>query len=102
MDTRLILRTATEFAEFLALADHPDRFDRLQKDPGFDYVVLPGGYPDRYLNLIAHLYSSPDWKLVFTDGAETLLARRLPGRTDLPDLQAAATSKNLLAAHRQH
>src|SRR5260370_39679224 len=79
MDTRLILRTATEFADYLALAEHPDRFDALQREYAFDYVILPIGYPDRYVNLVAHLYSGKDWKLIFTDGTETLFAKRLPG-----------------------
>jgi tetratricopeptide (TPR) repeat protein len=96
MDTRLILRTATEFAQYLALAEHPDRFDSLQREQGFDYVVLPVGYPDRYLNLIAHLYSSKDWKLVFTDGAETLFARSLPGDTDGWDLRLRPTSEKIV------
>jgi hypothetical protein len=98
MDTRLILRTAAEFAEYLALAEHPERFDGFQKEHGFDYVILPVGFPDRYVNLIAHLYASPDWKLVFTDGAETLFAKRSPGDTDGWDLRSPETSKGVVGA----
>ena len=98
MDTRLILRTATEFADYLALAEHPERFDVLQREQAFDYVVLPVGYPDRYVNLVAHLYSGKDWKLIFTDGTETLFARRAPGDTDGWDLGSRQTSDDILSA----
>jgi hypothetical protein len=75
IDTRLVLRTPAEYAEYLALADEPERFDAFQQKHGFSYVVLPTAFPDRYLALIAHLYRSPDWKLVYTDGSEVLFAR---------------------------
>src|SRR5260370_24149135 len=95
MDTRLILRTATEFADYLALAEHPDRFDALQREYAFDYVILPIGYPDRYVNLVAHLYSGKDWKLIFTDGTETLFAKRLPGDAGGWDLGFRPTSAGI-------
>jgi hypothetical protein len=76
MDTRLILRSPSEFAEYLDVVDRPEHFDAFQKSHGFDYVILPVAYPDRYLGLIAHLYASPQWELVFADGAETLFAWR--------------------------
>jgi hypothetical protein len=76
MDTRLVLRTRAEFEEYLAVVDEPARFDAWQRDKGFDYALLPVAYPDRYLGLVAHLYASDDWDLVYTDGAEALFARR--------------------------
>jgi tetratricopeptide (TPR) repeat protein len=76
IDTRLVLRTPEEFAEYLAVADHPERFDDFQKVHGFNYVLLPTAYPDRYLDLVAYLYASSQWTLLFTDGTETLFARR--------------------------
>jgi hypothetical protein len=75
IDTRLVLRTPQEFAEYLAVADHPEQFDDFQRRHGFDYVLLPTAYPDRYLDLAAHLYASSNWQLVFTDGTEVLFAR---------------------------
>jgi tetratricopeptide (TPR) repeat protein len=39
-------------------------------------VLLPTAYPDRYLDLVAYLYASSQWTLLFTDGTETLFARR--------------------------
>jgi hypothetical protein len=98
MDTRLILRTATEFADYLALAEHPGRFDALQREQAFDYVILPVGYPDRYVNLVAHLYSSKDWKLIFTDGTETLFAKRSPGDAGGWDLGLRQTSDSIVSA----
>jgi hypothetical protein len=76
MDTRLVLRTAREFQDYLAVVDDPRLFDGWERDKAFAYVLLPVAYPDRYLPLIAHLYGSDRWQLVFTDGAETLFARR--------------------------
>lgn len=76
IDTRLVLRTADEYAAYLRLADEPDRFDAFQARQGFAYVVLPVLFPDRYQRLIAHLYASPEWKLVYTDGSEVLFGRR--------------------------
>ena len=75
IDTRLVLRTPEEFTEYLELADVPERFDAFHRAHGFSYVVLPVVYPDRYQRLVAHLYASPRWKLIFTDGAEVLFAR---------------------------
>jgi hypothetical protein len=75
LDTRLILRTADEFRAYLDLLDHPDGFDAFHASHHFDYVVLPTGYPDRYLGLVAYLARSADWTLIFTDGAEVLFAR---------------------------
>jgi tetratricopeptide (TPR) repeat protein len=76
IDTRLVLRSADEYAEYLRLADEPERFEAFQARHHFSYVVLPVDYPDRYLSLIAHLYASPDWKLLFSNGSEVLFARR--------------------------
>ena len=75
IDTRLVLRSADEYAEFLGLLDHPERWRSFDKQYRFDYVVLPAAYPDRYLGLIQHLYASPDWRLIHTDGSETLFGR---------------------------
>ncbi|MDF3068667.1 MAG: hypothetical protein K0R38_4268 [Polyangiaceae bacterium] len=75
MDSRLVLRSADEFQEYLGLAEAPARFDAFQARHRFSYVVLPTAYPDRYLGLIAHLYRNPEWKLIYTDGAEVLFIR---------------------------
>jgi hypothetical protein len=98
MDTRLVLRTAAEFAEYLDMADRPDRFDAFQQTHAFDYVILPVMYPDRYLGLIAHLHASPQWKLVFTDGAETLFAKREDTGLARIDLGSAAHTDRILRA----
>jgi hypothetical protein len=83
IDTRLVLRSPAEYAEYLALADEPERFDAFQQKHGFRYVALPTAYPDRYLALIGHLYRSPDWTLVYTDGSEVLFARNDLANGDL-------------------
>jgi len=90
LDTRLILRTAAEFSEYLDVVDHPERFDAFQDRHRFDLVVLPTGYPDRYLGLVAHLYRSPGWSLAFTDGSEVLFARDGTPSVDLRDREVTA------------
>ncbi|HVY26465.1 MAG TPA: hypothetical protein VHB79_07915 [Polyangiaceae bacterium] len=76
MDTRLVLRSADEYAEYLALAEFPQRFESFQARHHFGYVVLPVDYPNRYLALIAELYRSQDFRLVYSNGSEVLFARR--------------------------
>lgn len=75
IDSRLVLRSADEFEEYLGLSEAPPRFDAFQARHRFGYVLLPTAYPDRYLGLIAHLYRSSDWRLIYTDGSEVLFAR---------------------------
>ena len=95
LDTRLILRTAAEFAEYLDVVDHPEKFDAFQAKHRFDHVVLPTGYPDRYLGLVAHLQRSPGWTLIFTDGSEVLFARDPAGAPPV-NLAARDTTVRLL------
>lgn len=97
LDTRLILRNEQQFAEYLGVIDDPGRFDAFAERFGFDYVVLPTAYPDRYLGLLRHLFENPSWRLVLSDGSETLFARRerSPGRS--VDLALASTTDELLA-----
>jgi tetratricopeptide (TPR) repeat protein len=95
LDTRLILRTAGEFAEFLRALDQPGTFDAFQARHRFDYAVLPTSFPDRYLPLAQHLAASPDWTLLFTDGSEALFGFRV---TDPPvDLARPETTRAILA-----
>jgi hypothetical protein len=84
LDTRLLLHTAAEYAEYLAAVDDPARFDALAQRWRFRYVVLTTAYPDRYLGLARHLADSPAWELTFTDGAEVLFTRREPPTADPP------------------
>jgi hypothetical protein len=94
IDTCLILHTAREYEDYLAVFDDPARFDELDARERFGYVVLTTAYPDRYLPLVAHLAASPDWKLLYTDGSEVLF-----GREGTPvALQDRATLDGLAAA----
>jgi hypothetical protein len=79
IDTRLVLHTEQEYADYLALFDDPARFDALDSKENFGAVVLTTAYPDRYLGLIWHLASSAAWRLAYTDGYEVLLLREGPG-----------------------
>jgi hypothetical protein len=102
IDTRLVLRSADEFAEYLRLADEPERFEAFQARHQFRYVVLPVMFPERYQRLIAHLYESQDWKLLFTDGSEVLFGRRDATR-ELPEqpLSQADETERILAQLEQ-
>jgi hypothetical protein len=99
IDTRLVLRSADEYAEYLALADFPERFEAFQARHRFGYVLLPVDYPNRYLGLIAELYRSPQFRLVFTNGSEVLFARRDlaagPGFDLSSDAQVSALEQQL-------
>jgi hypothetical protein len=79
IDTRLVLHTAQEYADYLALFDDPTRFDDLAARENFGAVVLTTAYPDRYLGLIWHLAGSAHWRLTYTDGYEVLFLREGPG-----------------------
>jgi hypothetical protein len=75
LDTRLVLHSADEYANYLAVLDDPQHFDALDAAIGFRYVVLSTANPDRYLGLLAHIAAQPRWHLLFTDGYEALFAR---------------------------
>jgi hypothetical protein len=96
VDTRWILRSPDEFREYLELADRPERFTAFAAKHAFAYVVLPVSYPDRYLGLIAHLYASLNWQLVYTDGAEVLFARADLVHGGAWDLYSAETTQRVL------
>jgi hypothetical protein len=98
IDTRLILRSPEEYAAYLALAAEPQRFDAFQQRHQFEYVVLPVAYPDRYLALVAHLYGSDAWRLVYTDGSEVLFARRDLVRASGWDLGESSTVERVRAS----
>jgi hypothetical protein len=81
IDTRLILHTAREYRDYLAIFDDPARFAALDETYRFRYVVLGTAYPDRYLALAAHLAADPRWRLLATDGSEVLFGR--PGESNV-------------------
>jgi tetratricopeptide (TPR) repeat protein len=102
IDTRLVLRTAEEYATYLRLADEPERFDAFQARHRFAYVVLPVLFPERYQRLIAHLYASAEWKLLYTDGSEVLFGRRdLSRNVAEQPLTEASDSERILADLQQ-
>jgi hypothetical protein len=78
IDTRLVLHTGAEYADYLALFDEPARFDALAAAQRFNAVVLTTSNPDQYLGLVAHLASDPSWHLSYTDGYEVLFTREGP------------------------
>lgn len=101
IDTRLVLRSAHEYAEYLSLADEPERFDDFQAQKRFSYVLLPVAYPDRYLSLIAHLGRSRSWKLLHTNGSEVLFGRAELTAEPALDLSASTTTDRILTELRR-
>jgi hypothetical protein len=71
-DGRLVLRSAQQYAEHLALGEHPENFDAYRRRHGIRTVILPTAYPDGFLPLVAWLYRQPSWRLLYTDGTQTL------------------------------
>jgi len=60
-------------------------------------VILPVLFPERYQRLIAHLYESPEWKLLYTDGSEVLFGLRdLTEGVPEPSLLAADDTQRIL------
>lgn len=76
MDGRLVLRRAAELAEHLDIADRPELFEAFRRRRGIQVALLPAALPDRYLPLVVHLQRSPDWRLLYTDGTQTLFVHR--------------------------
>jgi hypothetical protein len=120
IDTRLVLHTGPEYAEYLSLFAEPSAFDSLDAriarggHTGFSAVILSTAYPDSYLGLIAHLAADPSWRLVYTDGYEILFTRgdslpalRLSERSTVDTIGAELEARfgarpEILAAARLH
>jgi tetratricopeptide (TPR) repeat protein len=99
MDGRLVLRSAQGYAEHLALGEHPEDFDAYRRRHGIRTVILPSAYPDRFLPLVGWLYRQPSWRLLYTDGTQTLFALDEEGvlRDHELDLTAPQTVRAILA-----
>jgi hypothetical protein len=93
MDGRLILRSAETYAEHLALGDHPQAFDEYRRRQRIETVMVPTSYPERFLPLVAWLIHQPSWRLLYTDGTQTLFVHDQEGRLvdRTLDLTAPAT-----------
>jgi len=90
MDGRLVLRSAQQYAEHLALGDRPENFADYCQRYGIRTAILPTAYPDRFLPLVAWLYRQPSWRLLYTDGTQTLFVRDEDGRWSGRGLNLAA------------
>ncbi len=103
MDGRFILRSAEQFAEHLALADRPEGFESYRARHGIRTVLLPTDYPDRYLPLILTLIHDSRWRLVYTDGTETLFIFDENGRDKLVgiDLKDPTTIRRIVVDIRK-
>jgi hypothetical protein len=74
MDGRLVLRSAQSYSEHLVLGEHPENFETYRRSHDIRTVILPTAYPDRFLPLVVWLYRQPSWRLLYTDGTQTLFA----------------------------
>jgi hypothetical protein len=98
MDGRLVLRSARTYAEHLALGEHPENFEAYRQRHGIRTVIVPSAYPDRFLPLVVWLYRQPAWRLLYTDGTQTLFALDEEGalRGHALDLTAPETTRAIL------
>jgi len=87
-DTRLTLRPGSFYREYLTMVEHPERFPPWAEKWNIATVCLPIAPIDRYLPLAIALYNNPGWRLVFTDGAETLFLRSSPENPAAIDLSS--------------
>ena len=94
MDGRLVLRTAAAYAEHLALGEHPEGFASYRQRHGIETAILPTAYPDRFLPLVVWLLGQPAWRLLYTDGTQTLFVHDEDGRfaKNALDLKSPATA----------
>ncbi|MBW1870957.1 MAG: hypothetical protein JRJ19_02775 [Deltaproteobacteria bacterium] len=96
IDGRLVLQAGRQFADYLEVVDHPEKFETFARLHNFSAVVLPVAKPDRYQRLIGYLYRSPEWDLVFSDGSETFFARPSKHSFEPIDLSLRGTVSLLL------
>jgi hypothetical protein len=80
MDGRLILRSGRDYALHLALGEHPETFEAYRQQHGFRAAILPTAYPDRFLPLVVWLLHQPEWRLLWSDGTQTLFVHDPDGR----------------------
>jgi hypothetical protein len=80
MDGRLVLRSGHDYAEHLALGEHPEGFEAYRQRHGIRVVLVPTAYPDRFLPLVVWLLRQPDWRLLYTDGTQTLFVHDPDGQ----------------------
>jgi hypothetical protein len=97
IDTRLVIRSPTFFAEYLALSDHPELFSKVAEKFGITQAILPSALFSRHAKLIQWLYQSDQWRLVFTDGASVFFVRTesAPGWAPI-DLSNEATVQSVI------
>ena len=98
MDGRLVLRSAQTYAEHLAMGEHPENFEAYRQRHAIRTVIVPSAYPDRFLPLVVWLYRQPAWRLLYTDGTQTLFALDEEGalRGNELDLTAPETVRTIL------
>jgi hypothetical protein len=97
IDGRFILRTPGQFADYLALLDHPERFASFARQHHLHTVLLPTAFPDRYRPLVCWLYRQKEWRLIYTDGTQTLFVRSRPGSPTALDLSSARVEQSILS-----
>jgi hypothetical protein len=101
IDTRYAIRPQSFLAEYLAILDDPTLFEKVRERFGITAVAVPVARYSRYSTLSRTLWSDPDWRLVWCDGAEALfvlnsIAASAPLRLDSPEVvdSVAAAIRN--------
>ncbi len=93
-DTRLVLHDADFVRAYLAVLDHPSRFQTWSDHQGFQVAVVPVVAWPRFRNLAVHLLHSPHWRLIESDGAWAVFAR-IPPRGDSTPVPVAISPSRI-------
>jgi hypothetical protein len=86
IDTRYAIRPGSFLAEYCAILDDPALFRSVCEKYGITHAILPAAFVTRYIKLAASLLNDPGWRLVYSDGTETLFVVTGEGRTAGLDL----------------
>jgi hypothetical protein len=91
IDTRLSMRPADYFNNYLDLFKNPNKFDNFAENNNISSVILPIACTDFYTNFAGFLYNNKMWKLIYTDGCEVFFVKE--NSTSLPGLRLDLITK---------
>jgi hypothetical protein len=95
IDTRLSMRPAAYFSNYLDLLKNPEKFNVFSKKNNITSVILPIANIDCYIKIAGYLYNDKLWKLIYTDGSEILFVKETS--TSLPGLSLDLKTKETIS-----
>lgn len=87
IDGRLIIRSAEFFQHYLDILKNPHSFTAIAQKHSITHAVLPVSVFALYRNLIAWLYKSREWDMVYTDGEAVVFMKKGKHRYTALDVQ---------------